>query len=127
MYHIEYSVEALKDLHFLRKAEQRMIMDEVMKTITVSPRARTVNDLLRQARRDGVILQLPDGERFILTPIRDWLAFEVGDSDDFAAEVQRTAANKELMDVLEQRKATASNRYLSADEVRRELGINAAD
>ena len=40
-----------------------------MKTITVSPQAQPVHELLRQARGNGVILELPEGERFILTPI----------------------------------------------------------
>ena len=46
-----------------------------MKTITISPQARTINNLLCQARHHGVILQSPEGERFILTPIGDWVGF----------------------------------------------------
>jgi hypothetical protein len=95
-----------------------------MKTITVSPQAKGVHDLLRQARRNGVILQSPEGERFILTPIDDWIAFDVGDYDDFAQEVERTVANKELMSVLARRKARSAGRYLSAEEVRRGLDLD---
>jgi hypothetical protein len=94
-----------------------------MKTITVSPQAQPVHELLRQARGNGVILESPEGERFILTPIGAWIGFDVGDSDDFGKETQNTVANKELMSALSRRKARSSGRYLSADEARRELGL----
>lgn len=95
-----------------------------MKTISVSPHAKAVHDLLRQAQRNGVILQSPEGERFILTPIGDWIGFDVGDNDDFAQEVERTVANKELMNVLARRKARSSGRYLSAEEVKHALELD---
>jgi hypothetical protein len=68
-----------------------------MKTVIVSSRSKTLHALLRQARRNGLILQSPEGERFMLTPIGDWEAFHVGDSEDFAEEVKSTSQNKELM------------------------------
>ena len=95
-----------------------------MKTITVSPQAKPVHELLRQARGNGVILESPEGERFILTPIGAWIGFDVGDSDDFGTETQNTVANKELMGALARHKARSSGRYLSAEEVRRELGLD---
>lgn len=95
-----------------------------MKTITVSPQAIPVHELLRQARGNGVILESPEGERFILTPIGAWVGFDVGDSDDFDRETQNTVANKDLMGVLASRKARSSGRYLSAEEARRELGLD---
>ena len=57
------------------------------------------------------------------TLIGAWVGFDVGDSDDFGKETQNTVANKELMDALARRKARISGRYLSAEEVRRELGL----
>ena len=95
-----------------------------MKTITVSPQAQPIHELLRQARGNGVILESPEGERFILTPIGAWVGFDVGDSDDFGKETQSTVANEELMGALARRKARNSGRYLSAEEVRRELGLD---
>lgn len=95
-----------------------------MKTITVSPQAMPVHELLRQARGNGVILESPEGERFILTPIGAWVGFDVGDSDDFDRETQNTVANKELMGVLAKRKARRSGRYLSTEEARCELGLD---
>lgn len=95
-----------------------------MKTIAISPQAETVNNLLRQAQHDGVILQSPDGERFILTPLNDFVGYDVGESDDFAEEAERTVANQDLMDVLAERKNRNAGRYLSAEEVRRRLELD---
>lgn len=95
-----------------------------MKTITVSPQAQPVHELLRQARANGVILELPEGEWFNPTLIGAWVGFDVGDSDDFDRETQNTVANKELMSALASRQARSSGRYLSAEEVRRELGLD---
>ena len=75
-----------------------------MKTVTVSPRAKTLHNLLRKARRNGLILQSPEGERFVLTPIGNWIGFDVGDSDDFAEEVKMTVRNKKLMKFLAKRR-----------------------
>lgn len=95
-----------------------------MKTILISPQAETVNNLLRQARHDGVILQSPEGERFILTPLDDWIGYDIGENDDFAEEVADTVANQELMNVLATRKSRNAGRYLSAEEVRRRLELD---
>ncbi|MEI2692683.1 MAG: hypothetical protein V9H69_24350 [Anaerolineae bacterium] len=82
--------------------------------------------MLRQAQGNGVILESPEGERFILTPIGAWVGFDVGASDDFDRETQNTVANKELMGALERRKARGPGRYLSAEEARRELGLDSS-
>ena len=60
-------------------------------------------------------------ERMIL--IDAWMGLDAGDSDDFDRETQNTVANKELMGALARRKARNSGRYLSAEEVGRELGL----
>lgn len=94
-----------------------------MKTINVSPRARALNALLKEARGQSLILESKEGERFVLTSIGDWQGFEVGESDDFAEEVTRTARNAELMRVLaERRRANGSQRY-SIEEIKHDLGI----
>ena len=42
-----------------------------MKTITVSRRARGINILLKQARKENLIIRAPDGDEFILAEIDD--------------------------------------------------------
>ena len=93
-----------------------------MKTVTVSPRAKTLHSLLRQARRKGLILQSPEGERFVLTPIGDWIGFEVGESDDFAEEVKMTAQNKKLMKFLAKRRS--HGKRIPIEKVRKQLGLD---
>ncbi len=94
-----------------------------MKTVTVSPRAKTLHSLLRKARRNGLILQSPEGERFVLTPIGNWIGFDVGESDDFAKEVERMVQNKRLMKYLAERRS--HGRRIPIEKVREQLGLNA--
>ncbi len=93
-----------------------------MKTITVSPRAKTLNSLLRKARRNGLILQSADGQRFVLTSIENWEGFDVGAEGDFASEVKRTVRNKELMKLLAERRRGDGKRIPLA-EVKEQLGL----
>ena len=95
-----------------------------MKTITVSTRAKTLNALLKKARRRSLILESADGERFVLTSITNWEGFAVGSSADFAVEVKRTAQNKSLAKLMAERRAQDKGRQrLSVEDVRKELGI----
>ena len=94
-----------------------------MKTLTVSPRAKTLHDLLRKARRNGVILQSPEGERFVLTPIGNWIGFDVGESEDFAKEVTMTVRNKKLMKYLAQRRS--HGKRIPIEKVRKQVGLHA--
>jgi hypothetical protein len=55
-----------------------------MKTIIVSSRSKTLRALLKQARKNGLVLQSPEGEQFVLSPLGGWRAFYVGNSEDFA-------------------------------------------
>jgi hypothetical protein len=48
-----------------------------MKTIAVSARDKTINDLLKKARRGTIILESANGQRFALTSVNDWEAFDV--------------------------------------------------
>ena len=45
---------------------------QFMKTVTISPRAKTVTTLLQRATRGGLILRSPDGDEFILAEIDDF-------------------------------------------------------
>ncbi len=93
-----------------------------MKTIIVSSRSKTLRALLKQARRNGLILQSPEGERFVLTPIGDWQAFHVGDSQDFAEEVKATSQNRELIKFLAARRTRGKR--IPIEKVRERLGLN---
>jgi hypothetical protein len=63
-----------------------------MKTITISHNAKSIIDLLHQARIENLILRSPDGVEFILAEI-----------DDFDREIALTRQNKELMELLDRR------------------------
>ncbi len=96
-----------------------------MKAITVSPQSKTLNDLLKKARRRDVILQSADGEHFVLTRVTNLQAFYVGASDDFAEEVTRTRKNKRLMKFLDERAAKSKGqKRIPLAEVRRRLGLS---
>jgi hypothetical protein len=95
-----------------------------MKTINVSPRAKALNALLKAARGQSLILRSTEGERFVLTSIGDWQGFDVGESDDFAEEVTRTARNAELMTVLAERKRANGSQRSSIEEIKRDLDIS---
>lgn len=94
-----------------------------MKTISISPRAKTLNTLLKKARRRSLILESANGERFVLTSLHNWQGFDVGDSDDFAEEVKRTVQNEKLMKLLAERKKKNGSKRYSIEEVKQELGI----
>lgn len=76
-----------------------------MRTLTIPARSKTVNSLLSKARRQGLILKLANGQRFILTTIDEWEGFEVGEESDFANEVKLTVQNKRLMKTLSERRS----------------------
>ena len=71
-----------------------------MKTVTISPREKTLNALLKQALQENLILRTADGHEFILAKI-----------DDFDREIELTRQNEQLMRLLDargQEKATIS-------------------
>ena len=82
-----------------------------MKTIRVSQKSRTINALLRQARRQNVIIRSPEGQEFILAEI-----------DDFNREVELTKQNREFMKLLDAR--GRQTKTVSLKEAKRLLGIN---
>ena len=81
-----------------------------MKTIKVSRQARTVNALLKRARRENVVLRSPEGDEFILAEI-----------DDFNREIELTRQNKQLMKLLESR--AKQKIALSLEEAKQRLGL----
>ena len=81
-----------------------------MKTIKVSRQARTVNALLKRARRENVVLRSPEGDEFILAEI-----------DDFNREVELTRQNKRLMKLLESR--AKQKITFSLEETKQRLGL----
>ena len=82
----------------------------VMKTITISRRARSVHTLLKRARRENVILRSPEGEEFILAGI-----------DDFNREIELTRQNRALMKFLEAR--ARQTETVSFEQARTLLGL----
>jgi hypothetical protein len=94
-----------------------------MKAIAIPARAKTLNGLLKKARRKTLILEAADGRRFALTALENWQAFEVGSDTDFAAEVERTGKNKTLLKFLAARKKGEKGKSVPLAEVRKRLGI----
>jgi len=95
-----------------------------MNTITVPKSSRTLNDLLKKARRANVILRSESGEQFVLAKVSSVQAFYVGDSEDFDEEVKTTRANKKLMKFLDKRGAQAKKgKLIPMSEVEKRLGL----
>jgi len=86
-----------------------------MRAIPIPTRARTLNDLLRKARRKQVVLESADGERFVLASIQGWEGFEVGEDDDITK-------NKKLMSRLASRRS--GGKKIPLAEVRARLGLS---
>jgi len=70
-------------------------------------------------------LQAPDGNKFLLTRIIETQGFYVGESDDFAVEVEMTRKNKPLMKFLDKRRAQSKGKKgIPLEEVRRQLSLS---
>lgn len=95
-----------------------------MKTVSVPAHAKTLNALLKSARRQSLILETRDGERYVVAPLLDWEGFDVGHSKSFTEEGERTAKNKKLIKTLAERKKRDNGRRYSIEEIKRELGID---
>jgi hypothetical protein len=81
-----------------------------MKTVNISAREKTINTLLKEAKKEGLILRSPDGHEFILAEI-----------DDFNREIELTRQNQELMKLLDER--GQQTKTIKAAEVKRQLGL----
>jgi len=82
-----------------------------VKTVTVPGQAKTINALLKRARRGGLILRSPDGREFVLAEI-----------DDFDREIELTRKNKRLMKLLDER--GKQTKTLGLREVKAQLGLS---
>jgi hypothetical protein len=82
-----------------------------MKTLKVSTKAKTINSLLKKARRGGLILRSSEGQEFILAQI-----------DDFKREIELTRQNKALMKLLDFR--AKQTKTFKASEVKKQLGLD---
>jgi len=95
-----------------------------MNTVRVPAQSKTLNALLKKARRANVILRSEDGEQFVLAKVSSALSFYVGDSDDFEKEIEMTRANKKLMKFLDQRGEQAKKgKLIPMAEVEKRLGL----
>ncbi len=85
-----------------------------MKTTPVPARAKSLNDMLKKARRKTLILEAADGAKFVLAPVAGWEGFELDESEDITK-------NKRLMKHLASRKSDRPN--VSLQSVKAELGL----
>lgn len=81
-----------------------------MKTIEIREGIPSINDLLKLAREENIILRLPDGQEFLLAEI-----------DDFKREIELTRNNEDLMRFLDER--SKNPRTYTLNEVREQLGL----
>ena len=81
-----------------------------MKTIAIPRRAKTINHLLKKARRENLVVRSADGREFILAEI-----------DDFNREIELTRQNKDLMKLLDDRAKETSR--ISLEEAKTKLAL----
>jgi len=93
-----------------------------MRVITVPTQEKFLFDLLNDVRQDDLILQTADGQQFVLMSLDGWTGFPVGDSDDFAQEVQTTGENQALLHFLAERRSNGKRIPLA--DVKKRLGLN---
>jgi hypothetical protein len=92
---------------------------------TVTAKSKTLNDLLKKARRKDLYLQSPDGEQFVLARVTDLQAFFIGSGDDAERGIEMTRKNKRLNKFLDERGAAGkAGKSKSLAEVRRQLGLS---
>jgi len=81
-----------------------------MKTVFVSKHAKSVDDLLKQAMRQSIILCAPDGREFVLAEM-----------DDFGREIELARQNKDLMKYLDERAKEKAT--IPLEEIEKELEL----
>jgi hypothetical protein len=82
-----------------------------MKTIDLTGEVPSLQDLLRLASEDNLILRAGDGKEFLLAEV-----------DEFEHEVALTRQNKELMALLEER--SSAGQTFTLEQVRETLGLD---
>lgn len=80
-----------------------------MKTIEITKDLPAIEELLKMASGENIILRLPDGQEFLLAEI-----------NDFNREIELTRENTELMKFLS--KLSRNSKTFSLDKVRDQLG-----
>ena len=93
-----------------------------MNVVLVPKREKFLLDLLQKAQDEGLILETEDGKRYALVLLEGWEGFEVGESEDFQAEVEATAQNEELLRLLAGRRKEGER--LPIEDVRKTLGVD---
>lgn len=81
-----------------------------MRMLSIPKRAKGINALLQQARRNNLILCSPDGHEFILAEV-----------NGFNHEIELTRKNKRLMTFLAQR--ARQNRIAPLNKAKKQLGV----
>ncbi len=71
---------------------------------------------------EELILQTPDGQKFVIFSLQGWQGFEVGDGDDFAEEVKATASNQALREFLAARRSQGKGVPMA--DVKKQLELN---
>lgn len=86
-----------------------------MKTINVPARSKILNELLRKARRQEIILESADGERFVLASLEGWEGFELDAEEDITK-------NKRLLKHLANRHS--GGKRIPLAQVKARLGLS---
>jgi len=86
-----------------------------MKIISVPDHSEFLNDLLKKALFEEVIMESATGQRFVLSSIHGWEGFEVGEDDDITK-------NKKLMKHLASRRS--GGKAIPLSEVKNRLGLS---
>ena len=81
-----------------------------MRTVDLSTKAPTLQDLLELAGEGALILRTPDGREFVLA-----------EADDFDKEIELVRQNQELMQFLEQR--SRETKTYTLNQVREKLNL----
>jgi len=92
-----------------------------MTVITVPVQEHILNELLKQAQQNDLILEAANGDRFMLVSIAEWAGFDVGEDEDFEREVELTRQNQELTQSLKKRRSPGKRVTLA--EARKHLGL----
>jgi hypothetical protein len=82
-----------------------------MKTVNVPKQSKAVANLLRQAKKEDVIVRGPDGSEYLLSAV-----------DDFDHELAATRRNQKLMELLDRR--GKQDKVIPQAQVRRMLGLD---
>jgi len=85
-----------------------------MINISVPMQADSLNDILKQALLEEIVLEAADGQRFVLASIEKWKGFYIGDDDDITG-------NTALMAHLSNRRS--GGKITSLSDIKEALGL----